>query len=111
MPTSVFVNNDRHLDVPNPNDWHVFEDPQQGTGPWCICIQVQKYPDYGKGDILEDKDDPDTDNNCPLSPLQATLFIQDSPTVVPLTLVPLQLISTNVQSSYVRKAKDSRCYR
>jgi hypothetical protein len=109
MPTSVFVNNDGHQHVPDPSDWQLFAYPQQGTGPPRIRIPIQKLSNYDKGKFLGDDPGSDTEScDCPLSPSEEIPFIKDCHSVVPPARVHLQQISTNVRSSYVRKAKETK---
>jgi hypothetical protein len=109
MPTSAFCDNDGHQLAPDPSDWQLFAYPQQGTGPPRIRIPIQKLSNCGKGKVLGDDPDSDTESrDCPPSPSYEISFIKDSHSVVPPTRVPLQPISTNVCSSYVRKAKENK---
>ena len=100
MPTPLYLDNDGHYSIlPDPRHWQLFpHDPL--PAPPRIRIQFNKYLDYGKGfsvgDAAEDDTDDDDEENISPSPL--------SPTNLPHVREPLQLISTNFRSSYVRKA-------
>jgi hypothetical protein len=106
MLTPFFVDNDGHQHLPDPSDWQLFAYPQQGMDPPRIRIPLQKLSDYGKGKFLGDDTDSDTGSGDGL-PLPSAVIplIIDGGSVAPPARVPLQLISTNLRSSYVRKAK------
>jgi hypothetical protein len=102
IPTAYYLKNDGYLDVPDPKEWELFQDPWLATGAPCIHIQMQNYLDYDKSitendpnnEPNEDEDDGATESSMAT---KSSLVIWTGPTLgQPMSHPSLQLLSSNV---------------